>query len=276
MKTYSIAMTTAKEAIRQPIFLVLVLACALAMLVFTVLPYYTFGEDVKMFKDTGFALILVAGLILALITASNTIAEDIEHRTAITLLSKPINRRQFVVGKFVGIILGVGLLFLILSVIFGGLLFYKVEYDARDSAKPAPSISERWDEVEHAVPGLILSYFQVVVLTALSVAISTRLPMVVNIVVCFAVFFLGHLSPILVQVAAEKQGTFFGDKMVLFTAQLAETVLPAMEFFNVGPAIATDAPVPIEYVLLNLLYCILYSGVGILLAFILFEDRDLA
>jgi ABC-type transport system involved in multi-copper enzyme maturation permease subunit len=52
--------------------------------------------------------------------------------------------------------------------------------------------------------------------------------------------------------------------------------LPALEFFNVSSAVATGSTVPLTYVALNLLYCILYSGVGILLAFVLFEDRDLA
>jgi ABC-type transport system involved in multi-copper enzyme maturation permease subunit len=270
MKTYSIAITTAKEAIRQPIFFVLILACALAMVVFTYLPYHTFGEDTKMFKDTGLALILVAGLLLALLTASNTIAEDIEHRTAITLLSKPINRRQFIVGKYLGILLGVGLLFLVVGVVFSGLLYYKVGYDAKESSKDAPLDWQRWAEVRHLVPGLLLTYFQVVVLTALSVAISTRLPMVVNIVLCFAVFFLGHLAPI---VERASEGKY---QLVHFTAQLAGTALPALENFNVGPAIATGSAVPLEYVGWNLLYCVLYSGVGILLAFVLFEDRDLA
>src|SRR5213592_3825121 len=98
MKTYTIAMTTAKESIRQPMFVILLILGILPLLVFPFIPYYTFGEDIKMVKDTGLALMLVLGLFFAALTASNTIAEDIEHRTAITLLSKPINRRQFIVG----------------------------------------------------------------------------------------------------------------------------------------------------------------------------------
>ena len=61
--------------------------------------YFTFGEDIKMYKDTGLTTISFAGLLLALLTASSTVAEEIEGKTAITLLSKPINRRHSSLGS---------------------------------------------------------------------------------------------------------------------------------------------------------------------------------
>jgi len=270
MKTYTIAITTAKEAIRQPIFIVLLLVGCLSMAIFTYLPYYTFGEDIKMVKDTGLATMLILSLFLAMITASNSIAEDIEHRTAITLLSKPINRRQFIVGKFLGIILVVALMFAILGLLFCAVVYYKVGYDARESAKQAPTWQERRDEVVQILPGIALTYFQVVVLSAISVAISTRLPMLVNMVTCIAIFLMAHLAPVLV---AGAKGSF---DVVEFMAKLIELVLPALEFFNVSSAVATGAQIPLSYVAWNLVYCVLYSTIGILLAFVLFEDRDLA
>lgn len=269
-KTAVIALVTAKEAIRQPLFLVLVIIGVIAIGISTVLPYYTFGEDIKMLKDVGLAAILLLSLFLAMVTASNSIAEDIEHRTAITLLSKPINRRQFIVGKFLGIILAVALMFVALGVFYCAMVYYKVAYDAREAAKAAPTTLERWTEVRQILPGIVLTYFQVVVLSAISVAISTRLPMLVNIVICLAIYILGHLAPVLV---AESAGSF---ELVQFTAELVGVILPALSFFNVSSAVATGAPIPWSYVAWNLLYCVLYSGIGILLAFVLFEDRDLA
>ena len=53
--------------------------------------------------------------------------------------------------------------------------------------------------------------------------------------------------------------------------------LPALEFFNAGPAISTGAVIPwMGYVIPALGYCMLYSGAALLFAFLLFEDRDLA
>jgi ABC-type transport system involved in multi-copper enzyme maturation permease subunit len=269
-KTGVIAFVTAKEAVRQPLFLVLLVVGILAILLSTFLPYYTFGEDIKMLKDVGLAAILLLSLFLAMVTASNSIAEDIEHRTAITLLSKPINRRQFIVGKFLGIILSVALMFLVLGLLYCAMVYYKVGYDAREAAKQAPTSEERWTEVRQILPGIVLSYFQVVVLSSISVAISTRLPMLVNIVMCLAVYILGQLAPVLI---ATSKGSF---ELVEFTAQLLAFILPALSFFNVSSAVATGSEIPWTYVAWNLVYCVLYSGIGILLAFVLFEDRDLA
>src|SRR5260370_729191 len=70
----------------------------------------------------------------ALLTASSTVAEEIEGKTAITLLSKPITRRQFIIGKYLGIELGVLLMFLILGAAFLGGVWYKYAYDLREAA----------------------------------------------------------------------------------------------------------------------------------------------
>ena len=66
------------------------------------------------------------------------------------------------------------------------------------------------------MPGLVLGFFEVTVLTSISVAISTRLPMLANLVVCILIFFLGHLSPVLVELA--DQGRV--NELVGFMAQV--------------------------------------------------------
>ncbi len=111
MKSLTIALATAKEAIRQPAFFVLAFIASASLIASIFVSYFTFGEDIKMYKDTGLTTISFVGLLLALLTASSSVAEEIEGKTAITLLSKPINRRQFILGKFLGIELGVLALF---------------------------------------------------------------------------------------------------------------------------------------------------------------------
>ena len=71
---------------------------------FIYIPYNTFGEDVKMYKDSSLMTIMVLAILVAVWTASVSVADEIEGRTALTLLSKPISRRQFVLGKFLGIV----------------------------------------------------------------------------------------------------------------------------------------------------------------------------
>ena len=272
MKSLTIAMATAKEAIRQPAFFVLAGIAGFWLIASIFIAYFTFGEDIKMYKDTGLTTISFACLLLALLTASSTVAEEIDGKTAITLLSKPINRRQFIVGKFLGIEIGVLAMFLFLGVLFSLGVAYKYNYDIRESAT-ADAAGRQWNQVAQVLPGLALGFFEVTVLTAVSVAISTRLPMLVNLVVCISIFFLGHLTPILVAITGAGQT----NELVSFMAQLFSFGLPELEFFNAGPAISTGSVIPwLGYVLPAFGYCVLYSGAAILFAFLLFEDRDLA
>src|SRR3954454_388694 len=193
MKSITIALATAKEAIRQPAFFVMAAFAGGLLLVTIWVSYFTFGEDIKMYKDTGLTTISFFCMLLALLTASSTVADEIEGKTAITLLSKPINRRQFIVGKFLGIELGVLALFALLGTLFAIGVWYKYGYDARENSGSVFDQALRTKQVLQVLPGLGLGFLEVTVLAGVSVAISTRLPMLVNLVVCISVFFLGHL-----------------------------------------------------------------------------------
>jgi ABC-type transport system involved in multi-copper enzyme maturation permease subunit len=265
-----IARATTKEAIRQPLFPLLMAVALISLVVNTFLPFFSFGEDFKMLMDCGLATILICGLLLAVWTSSTSIADEIEGKTAMTLLSKPINRRQFIVGKYVGIMSAVFWMLLPVMACFLALVYYKVGYDFRETAASDPESTYKLAVMLRAVPGLILIFCEISVLTALSVAISTRVPMVVNMVTCLAIFVVGHLTSLLVEQNVR------GLEMVQFVARLIATALPNLEHFNTQAAVATGTLVPPAYLGFAALYCAAFSLAAILLAFILFEDRDLA
>src|SRR5436309_16005034 len=146
MKSLTIALATAKETIRQPAFFVMAFFAGALLVVTIFVSYFTFGEDIKMYKDTGLTTISFFCMLLALLTASSTVAEEIEGKTAITLLSKPINRRQFIVGKFLGIEMGVLALFALLGTLFAMGVWYKYAYDLRESAGGVADTSARWGQ----------------------------------------------------------------------------------------------------------------------------------
>ncbi len=269
-KLLAITGATAKEATAQPLFYVLLFIGCCALILFPFIPYNTFGEDIKVLKDSGLTLIMVLGIVLGLWTASVSIAEEIEGRTALTLLSKPITRRQFILGKFFGILTAVLILFILLGSLYLGTVAYKVVYDARENSLPAPTALQCVGEMLQVAPGLFLSYLEAVVLTSISVALSTRLPMLSNLMVCAAAYVLGHLVPMLVQSVA---GKF---EIVAFVGRLISIVLPVLDHFNMQTAISTGRGVPWEYLAWAALYCVVYSSVAMLVALILFEDRDLA
>ena len=266
----AIAATTTKEAIGQPVFAVALIVGTVLLLAFIVIPYNTFGEDVKMLKDSGLTLIKVLALLVVIWTASVAVADEIEGRTALTVLSKPLTRPQFILGKFAGLVLVALLVFLILGSVLMATTSLKVVYDAREGAKIDPIWRDCADEMITVVPGLVLSLLETILLAAISLAVSTRLGMVPNLIICFTIYALGHLVPLIVQSSVGKFA------IVRFVGQLFATILPVLEHFTIEAAVVGGVPVPWSYLAWASLYAGLYSAVALLVALVLFQNRDLA
>lgn len=270
-KASAIALATAKSEMTQPLFMLLIGLGFFLLLSFVFIPYHTFGEDIKVLKDSGLTLIMVFAIFQTVWAASNSVAEEIEGKTAVTVLSKPISRRQFILGKFLGISWASALMFIVLGLWFLVIVAYKPIYDARESANTDPSWQACHIEVVRTVPGLVLAFMETVVFAAIGVAISTRLPLLANLVICFAIYAFGHLTPLLVQAGSEN--TVMN---VRFMAQLIATILPVLDHFNIQAAVSSGIDVPMRYLAVAFAYCVLYVGAALLLALALFEDRDVA
>ncbi len=265
-----IATATAKEAISQPLYFLLLAVGIVALSAYVIIPYNTFGEDVKMLKTSGMVTIKILAIIVALWTASVSISEEIEGRTALTVLSKPVSRRQFILGKFLGIIWPILLMFIVLGLVFLLTVSVKVVYDAREASKVTPEWQECYAEVVRIIPGLVLAFFEAVVIAAISVAISTRLSMLPNLVICGSIYVLGHLGPLIANSAAGKL------VFVKFIGQFISVLFPVLDHYEIEGAIAGSSVVPTDYLLTALLYSSLYCAAAMLLALFFFEDRDLA
>ncbi len=269
-KTAAIAHAASKSEMAQPLYLVLAGLGFFLLAAFLFIPYHTFGEDIKVLKDSGLTLIMVFCIFHAVWAASNSVAEEIEGRTALTVLSKPVGRRQFILGKFLGIAWTEFALFVMLGVWFLIIVAYKPIYDGRETAKFDPTWQNSFLEVARTVPGLVLAFLETLVFISISVAISTRLQMLANVSICFAIYALGHLTPLIVQSNLNRF------EPVDFIGRLIATVLPVLDHFNIQAAIAAGVAVPWEYLATAGLYCLIYCTIALMLALILFEDRDLA
>jgi ABC-type transport system involved in multi-copper enzyme maturation permease subunit len=269
-KTSAVALSTLKSEMAQPLFTILMMVGSVLVVLFIFIPYNTFGEDIKMLKDSGLTLIMVLCIVQAVWASSTSIADEIDGRTALTVLSKPIGRRSFIVGKFLGIGWTVAVMFIMLGILLLIVVAYKPIYDAKEAAESAPTWQGTHLEMISVVPGLVLAFLETLVLASLSVAISTRLPMIANFIICLTIYVLGHLTPLLVQSSV---GEF---EAVEFVANLLATVLPILDHFNIQAAIAAGVGVPYHYLGWSLVYCLIYGMIALLLALVLFEDRDLA
>ena len=293
----AVALSSFREGVRQPMFWVLTIAGVLLLGASPFLPYFTFGEDQKMLKDLGFITIMFVGALFGVLNASMSISEEIEGRTAITVMSKPISRRNFLLGKFLGILLSAALMTALLGWLLVWVLLFKEAWDPPigRQVEPDPSwvistvtsifpIGPASDlgrgiilwisNVGDSFPGLVITFCQVMILIAIAVSLATRVPMIVNVLVCLAVYFLGHLTPVLTAVSDKRY------PLIEFFARVFDTVLPGLDSFDMGPAVVRYAPLPpaefAMYTVYVVLYAVMYTAVALLLGLILFEDRDLA
>ena len=115
----NIAVNAFMELIRQPIFLLLMTGSVLFEIFLAVPYYFEFGDEMKLVKTSALAVMLLSGLFGAVLSASASLAREIRSGTALTVLSKPVGRAQFLFAKFAGL---AGALTLLAYVNFIGVL----------------------------------------------------------------------------------------------------------------------------------------------------------
>lgn len=281
----AVAYAAFRESCRQPLFWLIVAGGYGLIWLSVIIPYFTFGDDYKMMKQIGFDIVMLASVLFGVLAASMSISEEIEWRTAVTLMSKPVNRRQFLIGKFLGITMACLIMSLLLSWTLTDALRAMREFDPINNAPdPADPLATATDKVvdpmtfeaqktvvppfQKAVPstpgkmfargaglwfsdalahsfGVVLGFGQVLILVAIASALATRLTFVVNIVICLLVYFLGHLAPVIVQATQQAQGGGTALGLIGFIGQLFDVLLPSLESFNMSRAIIRESPLPL-------------------------------
>jgi hypothetical protein len=298
----AVARAAFRESYRQPMFWLFVGAAIVLLILSPFIPYFTFGEDHIMVKELGYDTVMLAAVAFGAIAASMSISEEIEGRTAVTLMSKPVSRRQFLLGKFVGILMACLIMVAVLGWFFDLVLLYKYWFDKLPPRQLPQSVAGWVDRLGvpgearnflrgtvgwalHAgemLPGQFMSASLVMVLVAVAVALATRLPMVVNLVTCLVIYFLANLMPVLVQTTRPANPSSAGpvQKLVYFMAQLFDALLPGLELFRVRPSLVDESALPmgdyLQHVGAVTFYGILFTTIVLLLGLVLFEDRDLA
>src|SRR6478736_5523962 len=127
----TIATNAFMELVRQPVFLLLMTASALFE-IFLATPYYfAFGDEPKLVKNSTLAVMLLAGLLGAVLSASASLAREIRAGTALAVLSKPVGRTQFLVAKYVGLALALTVLTYVNAI--AALLASRMAFDAYGS-----------------------------------------------------------------------------------------------------------------------------------------------
>jgi len=269
-RVWALALSTAKNEMAQPLYLLLLGIGMFLILLFAIYPFNTLGDDIRVLKDSGVTMIMVLGMLQAVWSAGTSVSEEIEGRTALTVLSKPVSRRSFVLGKYAGIMLAV----LVLFVMMGGLLLvvlsYKPIFEARELTRAATTWQEGHAEVMTTLPLLALYFMETMAIGAVAVALATRLPLLANFISCFIVYLIGNLTSPLVAASAGN------NELVGFVGKLIAVIVPNLNIFNVQSAIDVGNPIPPIYLCGAFNYLVCFIIAAWMLAMLLFEDRDLA
>ncbi|MEE9294750.1 MAG: hypothetical protein V3W34_07300 [Phycisphaerae bacterium] len=114
----SIAGNAFVETIRQPIYGVLLAVTILLLVMNIFLAGYTLEDDNKLLMDVGLSTILLSGLFLAAFSATGVLTREIENKTVMTIISKPVSRPVFLVGKYFGLMSAQAVAFYISFLIF--------------------------------------------------------------------------------------------------------------------------------------------------------------
>ena len=124
---WSIAKNTFIQTIRQPIFGVMIFLTFVMLVLSLPMSGWTMGNagsgdyeasDQQMLENLGLSTLLLMGLITAALSASATISREIEDKTALTVVSKPVSRAVFVLGKFAGVGLAITLMYYLGAAVF--------------------------------------------------------------------------------------------------------------------------------------------------------------
>jgi ABC-type transport system involved in multi-copper enzyme maturation permease subunit len=303
----AVALAAFREGLRQPTFWVLGLGAICILIIGMVVPYFTFGDDYKMYKQICFDTAMMAALIFGVLAASISIHDEIEGRTAITLMSKPVTRRQFLLGKYLGIVMAAWALTQFIGWFSNWFMLAQPRWNILDTVSDPMSEQAQiaigmqlrklgsgdigiflrgcslWagDGLANTL-GLVLSFGRVMVLVAIAASLATRVPFVVNVLICAGIFILGNLAHVLSSATDQwrEMNPNIALNLVNFLAKLFDTLLPALDSFSMGPAIIRDTPINVIdfawYTGSVLVYGIMYTSIALLFGLILFEDRDLA
>src|SRR4051794_17103815 len=199
-RTFVILRHTFIETVVQPIYTLLITVGIGILTIFGMLPFFTLGEDTVMFKSVGLDVILLLVLIATLFATSKSIYEEIEDRTMLTLMSKPVRRWEVLVGKYLGIITAAALAVGVLGVLLMLCTYFRIPRDSLIRQNPPDDREARqlFDyRVMHLVglaPSLVLLWLQISVLAAVGVALSTRFSLVVNLPTVIILYVAGNLT----------------------------------------------------------------------------------
>ncbi len=251
-RTLAIAGGTFRETVRDRLFY-LVGFFGLALVGATVvLSPLTVGAQAKIVADVGLAAMALLGLLVVLLVGANMVRKEMDRRTITTVLTKPVGRGEYLLGKYLGLAGTLGCMVGLMGVIYAGAV----------ALTPA---TLGWAHLG----AVYLILLELLVLVSAAVLFSTVSGPALAAVFAATLFGIGHLSGSLLEFGALQGGT------LQTVAAVAYRLLPDLEVFNVRAAVVHGEPVALAHVGLATVYAAGWVAVFLILARAAFARKEL-
>lgn len=251
-RVWTLASNTVREAIRNKLlYSILFFAIALIGTGFFV-SALSYVEGARIMQDVGMAAIRIFGTGISIFLGVGLIHREVERRTIYTILSKPVSRTEFLLGKYLGLVLTVWLQLAIMSLAF---VFVSL-------ASGAPI------DAGHGAALLLMAVEMALVVAIATLFSSFTTPMLSSLFTV-GIYMAGHLTRDLRQLAQQSQVS--GVKSV---ANGLYEALPDLEIFNLTLQAAHGLEIPASEIWLPVLYGSLYVTGLLMAACFIFERRD--
>ncbi len=252
-RIFSIAANTFRETIRNKILYVILAFALLVICLSWFLADLSVGDLARIVADVGLASTQIFGVIMAVFVGITLVSQEVERKTIYLILSRPVPRWEFVVGKALGLSITLALTTLVMSVT---LFLVHLGY----GGEPEPGILV-------ASAGI---YLELVALTCLASFFSTFTTPVLSAIFTLSMFFIGHISGDLLQFGgrASSQMLQWGSRLLYYS-------LPNLEHFNWKNDVVYGKVRSAGVLLAASGYLLCYFAAVLCVACLLFSRKDL-
>lgn len=250
-----IARNTFREAVRDRVFYNLIAFAVLISAAVLLVGQISIGIERLVVVNLGLTAVSLFGVVISILVGIGLVSKEIEKRTLYTVLSRPVRRWEFIVGKFFGLsgTLVVNTILMAIGV-FGALLYVAHKFTAPDAL---------------ILVALYFIILQFLVISSLSLLFSSFSTPLLSAVFVFSLFVIGSFADDLRGFASLTKG-FSG----WLTTAIAYLV-PNFSALNVITQVAHQQPVAWQLILQNTLYALFYSAMALSSAVLIFERRNL-
>ena len=251
-----VAINTFREAVRDRVLYNLVLFALLMIGAAILVGQISIGIERLVIINLGLSAISIFGLVMAIFIGVGLVYKEIEKRTLYSLLAKPIRRWQFLVGKFAGLLLTLGVNTIFMTVGLAAALAYVGGHFVR---------SDAWILV--AVYFILLQFALV---TALAMFFSCFSSPMLSTLFTLGIYITGVFADDIHGV-----GEFTKNPAVLAITRTLYYVVPNFHNFNAIDAVAHGGAIPLSLIWQNTLYAALYVALLLVAASAVFSGRNL-